>query len=327
MQTSALPVLAPMLLTGSVLRHEALDLGLSAAEIQDLVRSGSWVRIRRGAYADASDFGALRPEQQHLVRARAVVRGLGQPAVLGHLSAVIAHGLPVWGADLDEVHVIRPGRTHASRREAGVAHHSATLPDDHVTEVEGLLVTSVARSVVDHARTSGYESGVCSADAALHRDLVGKQELLAMLEWQQDWPKSRSAGRAVAFSDGRAESVGESRGRVRIDQAGLPTPQPQAIICDPSGVLVARVDFLMPEQATIGEFDGRVKYRGDDDGDSAQDAVWQEKLREDRLRALGFQVVRFIWDDLERGPARLRRLFLPAFERARLSPPPRAIIL
>jgi hypothetical protein len=315
-----------MVLTGSVLRHEALDLGLSTTEIQDLVRSGLWVRIRRGAYAESSVFQAMRPEQQHLVRAGAVVRALGEPAVLGHVTAAIAHGLPVWGTDLDEIHVIRPARTHASRREAGVVHHSAVLPDTHLTEVGGLLVTSVARSVVDHARTAGYEPGVCTADAALHRALVSKEELLAMLQWQQDWPKSRAAGRVVAFSNGLAESVGESRGRVRIDQAGLPAPELQAVILDLSGAFVARVDFLLREQHTIGEFDGRLKYRAGSEDADPSDVVWQEKLREDRLRALGFQVVRFVWDDLERGPAWLRRLFLPAFERARLSAPPRALV-
>ena len=326
MHTPALPDLAPMLLTGSVLRNEALDLGLSSSEVHDLVRSGLWVRIRRGAYAEASVFGSLAPEQQHLVRAGAVVRALGEPAVLGHVTAAIAHGLPVWGADLSQVHVIRPARTHASRREAGVVHHSAVLPDEHVSQVGGLQVTSVARSVVDHARTAGYEPGVCTADAALHRVLVSKDELLTMLRWQQDWPKSRAAGKVVAFCDGRAESVGESRGRVRIDQAGLPTPEPQAIILDVSGAFVARVDFLLREQHTIGEFDGRLKYRVGSGADDPGDVVWQEKLREDRLRGLGFQIVRFVWDDLERGPTWLRRLFLPAFERARLSGPPRALV-
>lgn len=56
---------------------------------------------------------------------------------------------------------------------------------------------------------------------------------------------------------------------------------------------------MITDEHGIVEFDGKVKYRGDDGT-----ALFDEKRREDRLRSLGYIVVRIIWADLEtRGAA------------------------
>ena len=58
--------------------------------------------------------------------------------------------------------------------------------------------------------------------------------------------------------------------------------------------MLARVDFLVGGHVIV-EFDGAVKYKT---GDGA--VLFQEKQREDRLRELGFEVVRVIWSELDR---------------------------
>ena len=63
--------------------------------------------------------------------------------------------------------------------------------------------------------------------------------------------------------------------------------------------VVARVDLLVGARVIL-EFDGALKYADDPSGLS----LFKEKLREDRLRALGFVVVRVSWADLT-NPARL----------------------
>ena len=45
----------------------------------------------------------------------------------------------------------------------------------------------------------------------------------------------------------------------------------------------------------VVEFDGKVKYAAGD-----PEVLWDEKRREDRLRRLGYVVVRITWADLER---------------------------
>ncbi len=310
--------------SGSVLRRELLEFGLSSQEVERMLASGVLVRVRRGAYALADEWDGMSPETRHLVTARAVLRALPRPAVLSHVSAAIAHGLPTWGADLSKVHIVRTARRRSAHVEAGVVHHACSLPEDHVTTVDGVQVTTVARTVIDHCRTVPFEAGVVTADAALHRRVTTPEALREHLLWQSDWPGSRRAIRAVLFADGAAESVGESRGRVKIAAAGLPQPELQVDLLDDMGAFVARVDFLFRAQRTIGEFDGRVKYRVETAGASLEEVLWREKVREDALRALGYEVVRFTWADLERAPAELRRRFLAAFARAAGRPAPSA---
>lgn len=117
----------------------------------------------------------------------------------------------------------------------------------------------------------------------------------------------------VGFSDGRSESPGETLSRIICWRAGLPAPTLQFDVFDDGGVLVGRTDFCWEAERTLGEFDGKVKYgRLLPPGDTAQDVVYREKRREDALRDLGWQVVRWSWTDLHRGwlvAERLQRAF------------------
>lgn len=73
---------------------------------------------------------------------------------------------------------------------------------------------------------------------------------------------------------------------------GLPV-RSQVSICDASGILVGRVDFLVGDHVIV-EFDGAVKY----ERAQGRSALVAEKSREDALRALGYVVVRVTWSDL-----------------------------
>ncbi|HEY7989384.1 MAG TPA: hypothetical protein VIE19_09205 [Lapillicoccus sp.] len=78
--------------------------------------------------------------------------------------------------------------------------------------------------------------------------------------------------------------------------------------------MFARVDLLVGERVVV-EFDGAVKYSGDASGR----VLFAEKRREDRLRDLGFEVVRVTWSDLaqpERVLARVRSAMSRASSRA-----------
>ena len=114
--------------------------------------------------------------------------------------------------------------------------------------------------------------------------------------------------------DGRSESVGESRSRVLIHRLGFPAPDLQRVIVDEQGRRIGRVDFLFENESTIGEFDGLGKYRREDQrkGESAEEVVIREKLREDELRSTGKAVARWTWEHLDTPDEialRLRRAF------------------
>ncbi len=302
---------------GVALRSDLLAAGYDDRDLRQRIRLGAWVRIRRGAYAEASVWNGLDESGRHLLRCRAVGAVLGPSAVLSHSSAAVVHGLPVWGVDLDVVHVTR-AQHGQSRHEAGVVHHVATLAPDEVCQVDGVLVTSLTRSVVDLARTHGFEAGVVTADAALHRGVVTPAELLACHLRTDDWPGSRVVGRVLGFADPRPESVGESRTRVLFLREGLPTPRPQVSIFRGS-VLLGRVDFYVDEARTAVEFDGRTKYRVPPGADArvVERVLWAEKRREDAIRELGHEFVRVTWGDLEHAEATAQRL-RAAFARGRL---------
>jgi len=93
--------------------------------------------------------------------------------------------------------------------------------------------------------------------------------------------------------------------------AGLPTPQPQVEI-RVDGRRIAVVDAWFDEPAVAVEFDGRVKYTDPWRARSPEQVLWDEKRREDELRALDIGVVRVADADLganwPRVEDRLRRL-------------------
>ena len=107
------------------------------------------------------------------------------------------------------------------------------------------------------------------------------------------------ARRATAFADARAESVGESRSRVALARAGLPVPEVQWEVRDEAGRLIGRTDFGWPDHGVIGEFDGQIKYgRLLRPGQLPGDVIFEEKIREDRLRDENWEVVRWTWPEL-----------------------------
>ena len=58
------------------------------------------------------------------------------------------------------------------------------------------------------------------------------------------------------------------------------------------GRLVAVVDAWFDDAAVAVEFDGRIKYADPWRGRSPEQVLWEEKRREDELRALDIRVVR-----------------------------------
>ncbi len=192
--------------------------------------------------------------------------------------------------------------------------HVARLPDDEVVVVDGLLATSVARTVVDLARSVPFVAAVLTADAALASGRPSRGDLTACLRRMGPVPGSRRAARVLAFADGHSESVGESRSRVVLHRLGLPAPDLQVRLRRPDGSLIGRCDFGWRDHRTVGEFDGRVKYRADDGGDPG-DVVFREKRREDEIRDAGWEVARWTWADLDT-PAVVDRRIRRAFARA-----------
>jgi hypothetical protein len=279
-----------------VLRRDAVQNGWSDEELARLARAGQWNRLRRGAYLDGQLPGTA--VARHALLVAATLAGLRRSAVVSHQSAAVLLGLPMWGAQLDRVHITR--RPPASSGTTGVLRcHVARLREDEVTSVDGIVVTDVARTVLDLARSLPLEAAVTAVDAALHEGLLTSAALERRLFDIAGTRGSRHAARVVRFADPCSESVGESRSRVVLHGLGLAPTALQFEIRAADGTFVGRSDFAWERHRVVGEFDGRVTYGrllrpGQDPGD----AVFEEKRREDAIRDEGWEVVRWTWSDL-----------------------------
>lgn len=299
---------------GAFTTSQARSCGYSDDAITQMLRSRQWCRLRRGAYIDRTSFDALDELGRHRALIGAVSLSYGDRVAVSHTSAAVLHGFAVWDQELSRVHLTRLD-DGASRIERDVHHHAGEVLAEHVVRRDdGLLVCSPHRTLLEVATTCGLEQALVTADAALHDGRVRHAELRELVDACRSWPGARNAGAVVSLADGRAESVGETRTRLAMRDGGLPAPELQVEICDRFGELVGRVDFLFPEHNTIVEFDGKVKYDGTYEEASAT-ILYEEKLREDRLRELGYEVVRLTWADLE-NPSRLVALVRRAFARA-----------
>jgi hypothetical protein len=307
---------------GFFYRRQALDCGHSPAEIVAAVRAREWVRVRRGAYTTAAHARGLDPSGQHLLRVRAAVGNLHGDAVVVGVSALAVLRVPLWGVDLEHVHLLRePGRT--SRTDAGVVHHTVEVPDSLVRDFDGLRVTRPECSLIDAARASRFEAGVVLADGARRLDGFDLDLARSLLEARRDWRGAMNASRVLHFSDPAAETIGESRSRVMLARLGLPAPELQRPFRRRDGSVYARTDFFFEQFATVGEFDGRQKYgrslyESDPSAGPVElgEVLWQEKRREDELRGDGNEIVRWVWSELDGHDPLLLRRFEAAFDRS-----------
>ncbi|NNM48087.1 hypothetical protein [Knoellia koreensis] len=257
---------------------------------RDADGSPRWVRVRRGAWYPAAGWTGLDAAGRYaaLVHATALV-GLGEGQLcFSHESAAVLLGLPRIGAWPDVVHVLADGRAGWS---GIVRRHTfeGVEPIGHA----GLRVTSPARTVVDLARCTGFTSALAAADHALREELCTPEDLVAALD---ALPRRASGLRVsetvVRLADPRSMSVGESLSRAQMFLHNLPRPELQVAWEHEEG-LIGYTDFGWDE--VVGEFDGKVKYGAELSAGDPAGVVWREKLREDRLRARGARVARWVW--------------------------------
>lgn len=293
--------------------HRSLvDAGLTRADIRARQRDGDLERVRRGVYV-RPPVEALSESERHRRLVLATVEALAEQAVVSHQSAAVLHGLPLLGRLPSRVSVTRAQGGHG-RADELLHLRLCPIPADETVQLHGMTVTSLARTVVDIARLESFDQGVTIADAALRAGL-DPAELADAVRRARRRPGVARARRVAAFADAGSASPGESVSRVRMHQAGLPAPVLQWELRYSDG-RTTWSDFGWPDQRTLGEFDGKVKYdRLLAPGQTAAQVVMAEKGRENRIRRQGWWLVRWGWDDL-RDVAAFGRLIREGFASA-----------
>ena len=275
---------------------DARRAGYEHAEIRTLCSSGRWVRVRRGVYTTPDALGSAGTgTTRHRFDCLAVLLDLARPATaVSHASAARLHGLPV---RRDLPRTVRLTDPEVYRRGRGFLVKHAPLGADELRGSGPLPLTSPARTLTDCAREWELEDAVVAMDAALRTRRLELGDLRAAAAAARSWPGGLAAARAASLADGRAESPLETRGRLRIVGAGLPAPELQVEI-RAGGRLLGVVDAWFEGAAVAVEFDGQIKYTDPWRGRTPEQVLWEEKRREDELRAHDIRIVRIVETDL-----------------------------
>lgn len=261
---------------------------------------GDLVAVARGCWVRAEIWNALDAAAKHRVLCRAVQAASSGEVIFSHQSAVALWRLPWFGSWPERAHVLFVAAGSGRSTRQVVRHGRSELPPP--TLIDGLHATSLVATVVDIAATASFDSAVVVADAALRVLKTNSQigEVTAALHTEAQ-RIAHTHGRAKAyrvidFADPRADRPGESLSRVSIVRAGLTAPLLQVRLAGASGTEYT-VDFFWPEFDVIGEFDGKAKYTDPAflRGRTPEQAVYDEKLREDDLRAAPHGFTRWKW--------------------------------
>ena len=282
------------------------------------VSAGTKVRLARGAYYPADVWSTLNEDDRYIARIAAVTSTTRNKPVYSHLSAAALWGLPSIIGWPPEVHVTVSPNTGTRSRNL-VVRHTAALRDEDVVDCGSYYLTSVARTILDIAASCRFLDAVVMADRALlidryrrHPAMVTREELEAA--WERARPlRAHSRTRAVfSFAETRAESPLESVSRVTMRAIGVPQPRLQVPYNDSNG-FIGEADFSWEEFGLIGEADGDAKYTKPEfrSGRTPEQVVIDEKVREDRFRALPRRVCRWRWN-VAINPAALRQRLVEA---------------
>lgn len=278
---------------------------------------GDLVRVRAGVYYRKPAWLALKAWERYAATVAAVAAS--DPSVgFCYLTGLRVWRLPTPGVPT-HIHILtqsphkagrlppttwaakdpRTGLTGLERiRGYGIFRHHW---DADIVDAHGFRVTSLVQTVVDSVVRLELPAAVAVADAVLGRGRK-EGEGLTRIDFQPALAGLASAAKrrrileVLSLANEAAESAGESRSRALIHILGFPPPELQRTFYDVEG-FIARTDFFWPDHGVVGEFDGDVKYLDDDllGERSTRDVILAEKKREDRLRALGYAVVRWDW--------------------------------
>ena len=273
---------------GVISRRDLMSLGFTARMIEGRVRRGQWSIVRRGVYRLAES-----GDRRDLLR---TVLAAWPGAVVSHESAAEVHGFP----DITAGRLTLSHHSRTTHRFAGVqVHRTHDLDGWHVTEVDGVRLTTVARTVVDLAAVRPLAVIGRSVDRLISDGKLELLEVEAVVEAvaRRGKPGIKTMRKVLEVRSGpdRTASVLERKGRALIRSAGLPTPDSEYPI---PWTLDRRFDEAYPVCKVAIEWDSR-RYHG-------QLASFEADRARDRDAAInGWRILRFTWDDVIRHPDRV----------------------
>lgn len=180
---------------------------------------------------------------------------------------------------------VRDGSRH---RSGGLRGRRLLLPPEHITSLEGIPITTPARTWLDCSALVSYTDTVAMGDAMLRGDLATLDDLRKIVVWGRGRRGVRNARFAAAVLDAASESPGESWVRAMLVRQGVPRPH-----CNHEVEVAGfrfRLDMAWPDSKIAVEYDGQ-----DHHGPGRQE---HDEWRRSLLRADGWTVIVVRKDDL-----------------------------
>ena len=261
------------------------------------LQSRTWTRMSRGQYASA------KLPQDVMLKLRAAQDRLPCGFAFSGPTAGWILGLDF--APCEPIEVTIPRGSHA-RTRAGIKVHRASLAASEVIVRRGLRVTSPLRTVTDLGSRRNLIESVVAVDMATHARLIDLPALRHFVQTHSGQKGIKRLRRAVGLADPRAESPMETRLRLQLVMARLPTPCTQMELHDAAGHLLGRADLYYPDRRLVIEYDG----------EGHRERLVPDLRRQNALVNSGFHVLRFTAADIRvagsiAAQVRRARAFLP----------------
>jgi hypothetical protein len=265
---------------GVIARAQLAALGLSGAAIDRRVQAGRLHVVHRGVY-----FVGHRVVGAH-GRRWAAVLACGPSSVVSHASAADAWEIRASASGTVHVTVGPSGRL---RRPGLRLHRRAALPEDEVTTLGRLPITTPARTLLDLAaaglRGRPLEAALDRAELLRLVDFEELQALLARHCGRPGSPSLRATLSRYAVGSVETRSVLEELVLELCDDHGLPRPEVNYRV---EGKLR---DFYWPGPRLVVEADSYAWHR-------SPSALNDDRERDVRLMLAGYRCLRFTWEQV-----------------------------
>lgn len=173
----------------------------------------------------------------------------------------------------------------------GVVVGRESLGPGETTVVDGMTVTTPARTAFDLGRRGALDQTVARVDSVLHVCRLSPHEVMQLVARHPKARGVRQLQKVLLLADPKCESPRETWLRLMFGRAThLPPVRTQVEVHDARGRFIGRVDFAWPELKIAVEYDGE-QHRID----SAEYAKDVKRL--ERLHAAGWIVIRVLKGD------------------------------
>jgi Protein of unknown function (DUF559) len=277
---------------------EVRSRGLTTSGVHGRVAAGRLHRIHHAVYSLVPK-ELLKRDGLYM----AAVLACGPRAVISHGSAAALLELRDWGHTKVEVSVPR----RSSRRHDGIkVHRSTTLADQDVTLVNDIPCTTVARTLLDLAEVvtpRQLERAFDQAEIVQVLDVKAINDQLARSPTRPGAKAVRNVLETHYIGGTPTWSENEEALLAITRSLGIPDPDTNAFVVVDDGRPAIRADFVWRDRRVIVEADS-IKWH------NTRQRFEQDRVRDQRLIAAGWTVVRTTWAQMAQRPDELRPLLI-----------------